>query len=81
MSGCEAVKRAVIAGLGVAFVSRFAIALELAQKLVSVPEILELHFSRQLFLIARKEARPSAASLAFLALMRKGEARQGPLDQ
>ena len=81
MSGCEAVKRAVSAGLGVAFVSRYAIALELAHRLVSVPEIPELHFSRQLFLIARKDARPSAASLAFLALMQKGEARQGWLDQ
>ncbi|HLB48230.1 MAG TPA: selenium metabolism-associated LysR family transcriptional regulator [Anaerolineales bacterium] len=81
MSGCEAVKRVVSAGLGVAFVSRYAIALELAHRLVSVPEIPELHFSRQLFLIARKDARPSAASLAFLALMQKGKVRQGGPDR
>ncbi|HEY4579708.1 MAG TPA: selenium metabolism-associated LysR family transcriptional regulator [Candidatus Acidoferrales bacterium] len=81
MSGCEAVKRVVSAGLGVAFVSRYAIVLELAQKLVSAPEIPELHFSRQLFLIARKDARPSAASLAFLALMQKGKVRQGGPDR
>lgn len=73
MTGCEAVKRAVAAGLGVAFVSRHAIALEVAQKAVSVPEISELRFARQLSLIARKDARPSAASLAFLALVRKQE--------
>ncbi len=72
MTGGEGVKRAVAAGLGVAFVSRYAIALEVAQKVVSVPEIPELRFARQLSLIARKDARPSAAALAFLALMRKG---------
>ncbi|HLE29144.1 MAG TPA: selenium metabolism-associated LysR family transcriptional regulator [Anaerolineales bacterium] len=72
MTGCEGVKRAVAAGLGVAFVSRCAITLEVAQKAVSVSEIPELRFARQLSLIARKDARPSAAALAFLALMRKG---------
>jgi len=73
LSGCEAVKRAVGAGLGVAFVSRYAITLEVAHRLVSVPPISEVRFARQLFLIARKDARPSAALLAFLALMGKGE--------
>lgn len=72
MTGCEGVKRAVSAGLGVAFVSRYAIALEVAQKVVSVLEIPELRFARQLSLITRKDARPSAAILAFLALMGKG---------
>lgn len=72
MTGCEGVKRAVAAGLGVAFVSRHAITLEVAQKVVTVPEISELRFARQLSLITRKDARPSAAALAFLALMRKG---------
>lgn len=72
MTGCEGVKRAVSAGLGVAFVSRYAITLEVAQKVVGVPEIPELRFARQLSLITRKDARPSAAILAFLALMGKG---------
>lgn len=71
MTGCEGVKRAVAAGLGVAFVSRRAIALEVAQKVVTVPDISELRFARPLLLISRKDARPSAASLAFLALMGK----------
>jgi DNA-binding transcriptional LysR family regulator len=74
LTGCEGVKRAVAAGLGVAFVSQHAITLEVAQKVVSVPEIPELRFTRQLSLITRKDARPSAALLAFLALMGKGEA-------
>jgi len=68
LAGCEAVKRAVAAGLGVAFVSRHAIELEMAQQLVSVPDIPELRFMRPLFILTRKDARPSAAALAFLAL-------------
>jgi DNA-binding transcriptional LysR family regulator len=71
MTGCEGVKRAVAAGLGVAFVSRRAVALEVAQRLVSVLEVSELHFARQLYLLTRKDARPSAATLAFLAIVLK----------
>jgi DNA-binding transcriptional LysR family regulator len=69
--GSEAMKRAVAAGLGVAFVSRHAIVLEMAQQLVSVPDIPELRFRRPLFILTRKDARPSAAALAFLALVTK----------
>jgi DNA-binding transcriptional LysR family regulator len=69
MSGSEAVKRAVAAGLGIAFISLHAIALEVAQKLIAMPAITELRFPRPLFLITRKDARPSAASLAFLELI------------
>jgi len=71
MTGCEGVKRAVAAGLGVAFVSRRAVALEVAHRLVSVLEVSELHFARQLYLLTRKDARPSAATLAFLAIVLK----------
>jgi len=71
--GCEAVKRAVAAGLGVAFVSRHAIALEMAQQLVSVPDIPELRFRRPLCILTRKDARPPAAALAFLALTTKSQ--------
>lgn len=74
MSGCEAVKRATGAGLGVAFVSRRAVALEVAHRLVGVPEIPELRIARQLYLIARKDARHSAAALAFLAMVMKEKA-------
>jgi DNA-binding transcriptional LysR family regulator len=71
MSGSEAVKRAVAAGLGMAFVSQHSIALEVAQKMVAVPAIPELRFPRPLFRITRKDARPSAASLAFLELIER----------
>jgi DNA-binding transcriptional LysR family regulator len=69
LPGCEAVKRAVAAGLGIAWISRHAITLEVAHKLVCVPEIPALHISRHLYALTRKDARPTAASLAFLALV------------
>jgi len=69
MSGSEAVKRVVAAGLGIAFISRHAVALEVAQKLVDVPDVPQLRFSRPLLLISRKDARPSAAAAAFLELI------------
>jgi len=65
IADCEAVKRTVAAGLGVAYVSRHAIALEMAQQLVSVPNIPELRFRRPLLILTRKDARPSAATRPF----------------
>ena len=69
LPGCEAVKRAVTAGLGIAFISRHAIALEVAHNLVCVPEITDLRISRHLFGLTRKDSRPTAAALAFTALV------------
>ncbi len=74
LAGCETVKRAVVAGLGVGFVSAQAIALEAAQKLVRVVDAPGLRFRRQLYLITRKEARPSPAALAFMAQALKATA-------
>ena len=73
MSGCEGVKRAVAAGLGVAFISKRAIEMELAQSCLKVPEIPALKIPRKLYVITRKDARPSASALAFLALVMKKE--------
>lgn len=69
LPGCEAVKRGVAAGLGVAFVSRHTVTLEVAHNLVCAPEIPAWRFSRRLYALTRKDARPTAASLAFLALV------------
>lgn len=71
LNGCEAVKRAAMAGLGVAVVSACSVTLELrCGELVrlSVPE---LHLERDLYIVPRKDVRPSAAALAFLSLVRK----------
>ncbi len=69
LPGCEAVKRGVAAGLGVAFVARRAVTLEIAHNLVCAPEIPALRLSRHLYVLTRKDARPTAAGLAFLALI------------
>jgi DNA-binding transcriptional LysR family regulator len=80
LAGCEAVKRAVAAGLGLAFVSRRTVTLEAAHGLVHLPEIADLRFQRQLYVLTRKDARLPAAALAFLALAVKREnaARANP---
>lgn len=71
MVSCEAVKRAVAAGLGLSFVSRYAIELELAQQVLTILPGPGLTLSRQLHVVSRKEARLSPATLAFLAFVRK----------
>lgn len=71
MNGCEAVKRAVAAGLGLSFVSRYAIDLELGQGVLTVLRGPGLNVSRQLYAISRKDTRLSPAALAFLAFVRK----------
>lgn len=71
MAGCEAVKRVVAAGLGIAFVSRLAVTLEVAHQLVQQAEIQELRFTRPLVLLSRKEARLPAAALRFSAMVTK----------
>jgi DNA-binding transcriptional LysR family regulator len=67
LCGSEAVKRAVAAGLGVGFVSRHAIALEVEHGLLSIVDDPSLRFRRLLYLITRKDARPSPTVLAFTA--------------
>lgn len=71
LHGCEAVKRAVAAGLGLSFISRYAIGLELEQGVLTVLPGPGLTLPRQLYVISRKDARLSSAALAFLALARK----------
>lgn len=74
LPSCEAVKRAVAAGLGLSFVSRSAIDLELNQGLLTVLSGSGLSLSRQLYVISRKDVRLSPAALAFLAFVRKQKA-------
>lgn len=69
LSSCEAVKRTVAAGLGVAFASRRAVALEVAHGLLVEPDLPALSFKRQLSIIWRSEAHLSAGAAAFKALV------------
>ena len=78
LPGCEAVKRGVAAGLGVAFISWRSVTLEVAHNLICAPEIPALRFSRHLYALTRKDARPTAASLAFLALVLQDTATTHP---
>jgi DNA-binding transcriptional LysR family regulator len=71
MVSCEAVKRVVAAGLGLSFVSRYAIELELGQQVLTTLPGPELTRLRQLHVVLRKDARLSPATLAFLAFVRK----------
>ncbi len=67
----EAVKQAVAAGLGISFISRYAVTLEVRHKVLVVAADLHLRFPRPLVMICRKDARLSPAALAFAASVRK----------
>lgn len=69
--GSEAVKRAVVAGVGVAFVSRRSVMLEVKHGLVAEAPLPAPDSVRPLALVNRKDARAPAAALAFQALMQK----------
>jgi LysR family transcriptional regulator, low CO2-responsive transcriptional regulator len=65
----EAVKRAVLAGVGVSFVSAISVQRELAQgALVQVP-VQKVTISRQFYLASRKGRELSPAALAFSAML------------
>lgn len=67
----EAVKQAVVEGLGISFISRYAVALEVRHKVLAIAADPHLRFPRPLVMISRKEARLSPAALAFAASVRK----------
>lgn len=67
----EAVKRAVIAGIGVSFVSAISVQLELAQgTLIQVP-VADVCIRREFYLASRKGRELSPAAVAFSAVMRE----------
>jgi len=71
IAGCEGVKRVVAAGLGVGFVSRRSLALELAQGVLCVSPAPELTVVRHLHVLARKDHRHTQAALVFLSSLAK----------
>jgi len=71
LCGCEGVKRAVAAGLGLSVVSRWTIEMELSLGILAIISGDELCLERSLYVISRKDRRSSAAGLAFLAYLRK----------
>ena len=71
LHGCEAVKRGVMAGMGIAAVSGYSVELELRQGLLRTLAVDGLRLERDISIVSRKDVRPTAAALAFTALAHK----------
>lgn len=69
LQGSEGVKQAVMAGLGIAMVSRFAITLEVQQGVLRVLPITNVQAERDLCLIWRHDSPLPAAVRAFLEVL------------
>src|SRR6266545_1417017 len=69
LQGSEGVKQAVMAGLGIAMVSRFAITLEVQQGVLRVLPITDVQAERDLCLIWRHDSPLPAAVRAFLEVL------------
>jgi DNA-binding transcriptional LysR family regulator len=69
LQGSEGVKQAVMAGLGIAMVSRFAITLEVQQGVLRVVPLTDIQAKRDLCLIWRHDIRLPAAVHAFLDVL------------
>ena len=69
LQGSEGVKQAVMAGLGIAMVSRFAVRLEVQQGVLRIVPITDVHAERDLCLIWRHDSHLPAAVRAFLAVV------------
>jgi LysR family transcriptional regulator, low CO2-responsive transcriptional regulator len=69
LQGSEGVKQAVMAGLGIAMVSRFAITLEVQQGVLRALPITDVQVERDLCLIWRHDSRLPAAVRAFLEVL------------
>ncbi len=74
LGNTEAVKRAVIAGMGVTFLSKHTVTLELKTGLLFAPDIPDLRVKRQFLSIYPKGVRLSPAALSFLAHVKKSVA-------
>jgi DNA-binding transcriptional LysR family regulator len=64
----ESIKRAVQSGLGIAFISKFAVATELKAKTLTAIRVRDLTISRELKIVHRKDKHLSRAALAFIEM-------------
>lgn len=71
LNGSEAVKRGVMAGMGLATVSGYSVEVEMRQGLLRTLRVAGLRLERELSILSLKDVRPSAAALAFVALAQK----------
>lgn len=68
MNNPEAVKKAVQSGLGVAFISRFAVETELKAKTLVAVRVKDLSLNRELKIVHRKEKHLSRAAQVFIKM-------------
>jgi DNA-binding transcriptional LysR family regulator len=66
----ESIKRAVQSGLGIAFISKFAVATELKAKTLTAIRVRDLTINRELKIVHRKDKHLSRAALAFIEMAR-----------
>lgn len=64
----ESIKRAVQSGLGIAFISKFAVATELKVKALTAIRVRDLTINRELKIVHRKDKHLSGAALAFVEM-------------
>jgi DNA-binding transcriptional LysR family regulator len=69
MSNNEAMKQAIMAGLGISMVSRLAVMLELRHGLLYEISVANLQVDRQISVVYRTDAALSAAARAFLDVL------------
>jgi DNA-binding transcriptional LysR family regulator len=65
----EAIKQAVMAGVGIGMVSRLAATLEVQEGRLHIVSVRDLQVERQLSIVQRKDARLPAPAVAFLNLL------------
>jgi DNA-binding transcriptional LysR family regulator len=68
MENPESIKRAVQSGLGIAFISKFAVATELKAKILTAIRVRDLVINRELKIVHRKDKHLSRAALAFIQM-------------
>ena len=68
MQNPESVKKAVQSGLGIAFISKFAVEPELRAKILSTVRVHDLTIVRELKIVHRKDKHLSRAALAFIGM-------------
>jgi DNA-binding transcriptional LysR family regulator len=71
MENPESIKKAVQSGLGIAFISKFAIATELKAKTLTAIRVRDLTINRELKIVHRKDKHLSRAALAFIEMARR----------
>jgi DNA-binding transcriptional LysR family regulator len=70
MENPESIKKAVQSGLGIAFISKFAVATELKAKTLTAIRVRDLAIHRELKIVHRKDKHLSRAALAFIEMAR-----------